>query len=305
MNSNPYQEFISCQKDFFYFAENYLKIRHPSKGIIPLVLHDYQKKYLELCDEWRFLIGIKFRQGGYTTIGVLKALWKCMFIPNRTYYIAAKTNGEAAHIGKLVDNAIELFPNWLAPCLGKNTEKSKYFSTGSKLLFGDIDSMRGLSVTDVIIDEPAFIPDMDKKWTTVWECFPNKGEREEIQSSPHTCVAISVTNGIGNWFEKTWHKAEAGRVGFYSYRGNYLDHPDYSNPLWIEQARKDLGERGFAQEVLGQFLAPEDNSSKIDFSSLSDKKVSDLLTETLISLGSKLSEDQIRLMRIAASRLNS
>lgn len=267
---NPYQEFLSCQQDFSYFAEHFLKIVHPIRGIIPFELYPFQKNLLDIYDKNRFVLAIKFRQGGFTTITVLHGLWKCMFKSGLTYYFASKTEREAIHIGKIVDMALERFPAWFSPRLDKNTQTEKIFSTtGSRMLFGSVDGVRGKDISHLVLDEPAFIPNMDEKWRTCWPLLTKA-----------SVYGVSTTNGIGNWFEETWHGAQEGRNKFVAYHGNYKDHPDYADEAWVEEMRKQLGEKAFQQEVLGNFVADEPEFATIDFSGVDNK--------ALLSMGVKL-----------------
>jgi len=36
------KEFMKCSEDPIYFAEKYIKIVHVDRGLIPIVLYDYQ-----------------------------------------------------------------------------------------------------------------------------------------------------------------------------------------------------------------------------------------------------------------------
>lgn len=58
------EEIAKCMKDPCYFAENYMKVVHVDKGLIPLKLYDYQKKMLKAMDEHRYSIILSCRQSG-------------------------------------------------------------------------------------------------------------------------------------------------------------------------------------------------------------------------------------------------
>lgn len=58
------KEYKRCAKDPVYFAEKYIKIVHVDRGLIPIVLYDYQKKLIELCHKERFVITLACRQSG-------------------------------------------------------------------------------------------------------------------------------------------------------------------------------------------------------------------------------------------------
>lgn len=58
------KEYKRCAKDPVYFAERYIKIVHVDRGLIPIVLYDYQKKLIQACHDERFLITLACRQSG-------------------------------------------------------------------------------------------------------------------------------------------------------------------------------------------------------------------------------------------------
>ncbi len=279
---NPYQEFLSCQQDFSYFADNYLKINHPIRGIIPLKLYPFQKKLLDIYEKNKFVLAVKFRQGGFTTISILHAFWNCMFNSNIAYGISCRTEKEAIHLSKAVDKAVSFFPDWFSPKFSKNTQTEKSFSvTESRMIFGSIESMRSLNLTHLFIDEAAFIPGMAEKWQILWPFLNNAN-----------IYGISTTNGIGNWFEETYTSAEKGLNKFVAHHPNYKEHPDYQDESWLNNLRQRLGEKGFRQEVLGEFVIDEPEFAKIDLSNLENKEllnmgIEEVLNSTKVSFKEK------------------
>lgn len=55
-------ELYRCSQDPIYFIENYIKVRHPKYGQIPLKLYDYQKEMLKLYHKRRFVVALSARQ---------------------------------------------------------------------------------------------------------------------------------------------------------------------------------------------------------------------------------------------------
>jgi len=255
---NPYQEFLSCQQDFSYFVENYIKISDPIIGLIPLELHPFQKELIKAYEEKEFVLAVKFRKGGFTTITVLYGLWLCMFHSNVYFYVASRTENEACHVGKLIDKVIEKLPKWLQPKLEKNTKSCKKFSiTGCQMMFGNCESTRGKIITHLFIDEAAFIKKLDNSFIR---------NRTEMGCR---IIAISTTNGLGNWFSETWFKTINGVNSVHAVKSNYKDHPIYANEDYVAIVREQLGEEGFRQEILGEFIIEQPKYSSIDFSNLS------------------------------------
>lgn len=58
------QEYIKCAKDPVYFIENYVKIVHVDKGLIPFTPYEFQKEIIRKADQDRFVICKMPRQVG-------------------------------------------------------------------------------------------------------------------------------------------------------------------------------------------------------------------------------------------------
>lgn len=249
MPVNIYQEFISCQSSFVYFVENYVKIANPIKGDTPFVLYPYQKRLIETLGKNKFILVKKFRQGGFTTLALIYSLWKCLFHSDQHFYFVSKSEGEAIHLGKYISKIMDAFPSWFVKPT-KNTQNEKAFITESTISFGIMEGVRGRCLTNLVIDEAAFIPGMNEKWKLIWNLphLPNVGP-----SGPSVLV-ISTVNGPVNWFCDVWTGAIEGKNNFLPFSADYWEHPDYNSAEWVAQMKAQLGEKGFMQEVLGEFV---------------------------------------------------
>ena len=240
------KELLKCVDSFEYFCHKYIKILHPIKGLVPFVLFNYQRRVIKEYEENRFNIISKFRQGGLTTVTLLWGLWRCLFKLDQQVMLLSKTDREATDIGMIIDRAVENLPSWLASKkTGKWNDHLKMFpDTGGALKFYSPEAARGKSVTFLIIDEAAFIPDMDKHWKAMWPVLSTGG----------SCTLISTVNGVGNWYEQTYNDAKESRNMFHVIDLDYWEHPEYNNKKWVEEQKAQLGEKGFLQEVLREFL---------------------------------------------------
>ena len=240
------KELLKCVDSFEYFCHKYIKILHPTKGLVPFVLFNYQRKVIRDYENNRFNIISKFRQGGLTTVTLLWGMWRCMFKLDQQVMLLSKTDREATETGMIVDRAIENLPVWLVP---KKTSKwndhlKMFADTGGALKFYSPEAARGKSVTFLIIDEAAFIPEMDKHWKAMWPVLSTGG----------SCALVSTVNGVGNWYEQTYNDAMESRNMFHVIDLDHWEHPEYNDPKWVEEQKAQLGEKGFLQEVLREFL---------------------------------------------------
>jgi hypothetical protein len=238
-------EFKRCHSSFSYFCQKFVKIGHPIRGLLPFILFDYQKRVIKEYEQHRFNIISKFRQGGLSTVTVLWGLWRGMFRNDETIMLLSKTDREAIVAGEIAKRAMDNFPKWFKPNMADDNKHEKHFAdSGSKLLFFTPEAARGRAITYLILDEAAFIKDMDRHWAAIFPTIATGGR----------CIAISTVNGIGNWYEEIYHGAEEGRNDFNIIDLDYNEHPDYDNKKWFEEMKAQLGLRRFNQEVLRSFL---------------------------------------------------
>ena len=240
------EEIIKCAKNFFYWCHRYVKILHPKFGTIPFVPYKYQRKVIREYETKRFNMISKFRQGGLSTLAVLWGLWKCMYQKDQQIYFLSKTDREALAAAEIARRAMDNFPHWMYDANQADITKheKKFNDVGSKICFYTPEAARGKSATYIIIDEAAFIDNMDEHWKAMYPVVATGGHIE----------VISTVNGLGNWYEETYHEAEAGRNFFNIINLDYWEHPTYANPEWAESMRANLGEKGWQQEVLRDFL---------------------------------------------------
>lgn len=245
------QEYIRCANSFSYFCVKYVKIGHPIFGMIPFFPYTYQKRVIDCYDNHRFNILSKFRQGGLTTVSVIWGLWRCMFKTGQKIMVVSKTDREAIGAGEMARTAMDHLPDWLKPETNKCNEHEKQFRTTDSVLYcNTVEAARGRSITILIIDEAAFIPDMHKHWKALYPVLSTGGQ----------CEVVSTVNGIGNWYEEKYHEVENGKdETFNIIELDYWEHPLYNDPKWIKETKSTLGEKGWAQEVERNFLSSGDN----------------------------------------------
>lgn len=240
------EEWRKCAKSFTYFCIKYAKIAHPMFGVINFVPYTYQKRVVGCFGEHRFNILSKFRQGGLTTVSVAYSTWRCLFKKGQRIMVVSKTDREAMAAGEVAKTIVEYLPKWLKPELDKFNDHEKQFKTTKSILwFYTVEAARGKSITFLIIDEAAFIPDMREHWKAL----------APVLSAGGGCAVISTVNGMGNWYEETYHAAENGEnKQFNIIELDYWEHPLYNDPKWVEETKNVYGEDGWAQEVERSFL---------------------------------------------------
>ena len=101
------KELRLCGKDCSYFINNYAKISHPLKGLVPFKTFDYQTDLLETFSDHRFTVILKARQLGISTITAGYIAWLMIFHRDKNILVMATKFGTAANLVKKVKHMIK------------------------------------------------------------------------------------------------------------------------------------------------------------------------------------------------------
>ena len=243
------QEYIKCAKDPEYFMRKYCYIQHPTRGRILFNLYPFQGKVLHLFRDNQFLITLKSRQLGISTLAAGYSLWLMLFHKDKNVLALATTQATARNLVSKTMFMYDQLPKWLKlPAVEKN-KLSLRLKNGSKITAksSNADAARSEAVSLLLIDEAAFIDNIEETFTAAQQTLATGGQ----------CMALSTPNGIGNWFHQTWDKAESGENSFLPIRLPWTVHPERDQE-WREQQDRDLGPRMAGQECDCDFLASGD-----------------------------------------------
>ncbi len=261
MDSEQAAEFVKCRKDPIYFIKKYGRIRHPTKGLLPFELWDFQEDTMNSFLEDSYNIILKARQLGISTLCAAYAGWMANFFTNKEIFILATKRDTATNLVDKIRVFLEEIPPWLKSDVTIDNRQSMELANGSKIKAGATgsnaqDAARSEALSLLIIDEAAFIKAMDGIWTAAQPTLSTGGD----------CIVLSSPNGIGNWFHKAYIEAEAGvseRVGNKNISFNPINlpwskHPDRDEE-WARNERKKIGDQAFAQEHGCDFLQSGNN----------------------------------------------
>jgi len=269
------EEFLKCKDDPIYFISNYIKVIHPLRGLVPFTLYPFQKKVLTEFQNHRFNILRKFRQAGCTTITCAYALWLVTFHRYKTVAVLSIGDAESTEFLDKVKIMYDELPPWLQAGIierNKHTLKLKTKSLIKSRPSGKA-SGRSLAGSLLIIDEAAFIENIDELWKAAYPILSTGGK----------AIVLSTVNGIGNWYHRTYKKAIQGLNKFNAIDIQWEDHPEYhydpqfdhlyeeleglgdpphkgaeSIKEWEEITRHNIGYKEWLQEYLCEFLGTGD-----------------------------------------------
>lgn len=244
------QEYVKCAKDPAYFMRKYCHIQHPTRGRILFNLYPFQEGVLRLFRDSQNIITLKSRQLGISTLASGYSLWLMLFHKDKNVLALATTQATARNLVSKTIFMYENLPKWLQLPSTEKNKLSLRLKNGSRITAksSNSDAARSEAVSLLLIDEAAFIDNIEETFTAAQQTLATGGQ----------CMALSTPNGIGNWFHKTWEKAEAGENSFVPVRLPWTVHPE-RDQSWRDKQDADLGPRMAAQECDCDFLSSGDS----------------------------------------------
>jgi hypothetical protein len=251
------QEYIKCMTDPAHFMKKYCMIQHPTRGRIQFQLYPFQEKVLHQFQKNNYNIVLKSRQLGISTLVAGFSLWMMIFNKDKNILCIATKQDTAKNMVTKVRFMYDNLPSWLRGA-EKPLENNKLLlklTNGSqvKAVSAAGDAGRSEAVSLLLIDEAAFIDSIDEIFASAQQTLATGGG----------CIALSTPNGTGNWFHKTWAKAEIAANSFVPIKLPWTVHPE-RNQLWRDQQDADLGIRLAAQECDCDFSTSGDTVFEAD-----------------------------------------
>jgi len=245
------KEIRECGKNPDYFTNNYAKISHPKKGLIPFKTFDFQKDLLEDFNDHRFTIVLKARQLGISTLTAVYICWLLIFFREKNVLIMATKRSTAGNLLKKVKIIYKNLPKWMQSLveLEKDNMWELQFDNGStvKAVSTSSDAGRSEALSLLVLDEAAHIEGLTDKWTSLYSTLSTGGR----------CLVISTPNGVGGFFHETYKGADEGKNDFHPVKLMWDVHPERDQE-WFEHETRNLSHTQIAQELLCNFNASGD-----------------------------------------------
>jgi hypothetical protein len=244
------EEIIKCGKDPIYFFNTYVKIQHPTRGLVPFDTFPFQDDCVQDFIDHKFNIILKSRQLGISTLSAAYAVWLSLFYKEQSILIIATKQKVAQNIIRKVKTILSNIPSWLyiTKVVGNNKQEVE-FSNGSiiKAVPTSDDAGRSEALSLLIIDEAAFIKNFDTLWTGLYSTLSTGGR----------AIILSTPNGVGGKYHELYSHAEAGLNDFNPIKLPWDVHPE-RDAEWLLKEKRNMSEKQLAQELMCDFLASGD-----------------------------------------------
>lgn len=238
------QEYIKCATNPIYFCNNYVKVQNPIKGNILFKLYPFQEDALYQISKNKYNLILKARQMGISTLVSAYALWVMNFYNDKNILIISISQDIAKTILTRIRFAYNQLPSWMRRKCTEDNRLSLRLDNGSQTTVATSTSASGRSaaLSLLIIDECAFISNIDEIWTSAQPTLSTGG----------SCIILSTPNGVGNFFHKRWISSSAGNMHFNCIKMPWHLHPE-RDQAWRNSVTEMLGEKDAAQECDCEF----------------------------------------------------
>ena len=108
-------EWRRCAADETYFLENYVFIpsEEDSRGRTKFDLFEHQHELLKLFKGNRFVVALKARQLGYTTLAMAHSLWLAFFRPGAVVLVVSRNQKSSNKNLSQARLAYQFLPQWM------------------------------------------------------------------------------------------------------------------------------------------------------------------------------------------------
>ena len=244
------QEIIKCGKSPEYFFNQYVRIQHPTRGLIPFKTYDFQNDCVTAFVDHRFNVIVKARQLGMSTLTAAYATWLALFQRDKNILIIATKLSVAMNFIKKVKILVKHLPKWLIlPNIVADNKQSIEFSHGSsiKAIPTSEDAGRSEALSLLIVDEAAFVRNFDELWMGLYPTLSTGGR----------AVVLSTPNGVGGQYHKIYTDAEQNLNEFNPIYLPWDVHPE-RNDEWFQKETRNMSKRQIAQELMCNFATSGD-----------------------------------------------
>ena len=234
------EEYIKCAQDPSHFMRKYCNIQHPQRGRIIFNLYPFQAKVLNLWQNNPFSIVLKSRQLGISTLAAGYSLWLMLFHKDKNILCIATKQDTAKNMVTKTKFMFDNLPSWLKIPADENNKLTLKLNNGSqiKATSAASDAGRSEAVSLLIIDEAAFIENIEPIWASAQQTLATGGG----------AIVLSTPFGTGNWFHKTWVRAESNENdSFLPIKLPWYVHPE-RDQAWRDKQDVELGDPRLAAQ---------------------------------------------------------
>jgi len=260
LNESLLEQLIENRKNPCDWIENNVIIQHPALGSIPFKMYKFQKQIVDLFLAKHFVITLKSRQVGLSTLIQAICLWSAMHYSNYNVLILSAGMRNAGKFLRKIRLMYESLPNnqWKIKLVTDN-KQSLEFQNGSTITVvpATRQSSLGESINLLVIDEAAFI----KNIKTIYQgAYPTISRAfNSFKGKPYGIILISTPNGVsgtGEWYHEMYEGAIQKQNKYIPVKIHWTAVPEYDKKWYLDQCRQlNWDYRAIASELELSFVS--------------------------------------------------
>lgn len=272
---------MACANNPIYFIENYCKVQHEKRGLVPFDLYPYQKEAVKTFLENEKVIVNKARQLGFSTLVAAFICWLILFHNDKKVLIISTKAEVAKNMIVKIKIMLTKIPKWMF-LAEIETNRAHMIGLSNRSWVKSIatseDAGRSESLSLLVFDEAAHITNMYEVWKAASSTLAGGGR----------VIALSTPNGISNFFHEYYTGAQNGQNDWKTFIAHWYEHPEYSIGLrddenapggktspWFERMTSGWSKQQIAQELLTSFIDTANTYFDIDTVQLVEKNAAD------------------------------
>jgi len=211
-------EWRRCAADEAYFIDKYVWVpsEQDPRGRTRFHLFDYQQELLNLTKSQRFVIALKARQIGFTTLGMAHSLWLALFRPGANILIISETQKSSNKNLAQARMAYQFLPDWMkerGPRIKNDSSNGISFETSDGMVSYVKASpatngvFAGETATFVLWDEAGLVEPASLQEDVLRTLLPTT-------DAGGSMMVVSTARGAYNRFAKTYRASKLGQSQF-------------------------------------------------------------------------------------------
>lgn len=214
-------EWRRCAQDEEYFINQYVWVpsEQDPRGRTRFNLFDYQQELLHTTKTQRFVIALKARQIGFTTLGMAHALWLALFRPGANILIVSETQKSSNKNLSQARLAYQFLPDWMkerGPKIKNDSSNGISFETNDGMVSylkaspATNGVFAGETATFVLWDEAALVEPASLQEDVLRTLLP-------CTDAGGSMMIVSTARGAYNRFAKTYRAAKMNSSQFVAF----------------------------------------------------------------------------------------
>lgn len=216
-NDSFVSEFLKCRNNIFYFIYNYCNIGEVGNPRLytPDMMSRKYRRVIKSINRYKKAILMASRQLGKSTLAACISAHAITFFPGIKVAMFNMDMGAGVENIRKVKFVLENLPAWMRFIPEKSTTKTYIELTNGSTIFVYYPSTikspdqlaRSLTIPCLYVDEAAFIPHIDRIWTSAQPTLSTASEQAAKYGYPTWSILTSTPNGTegrGKFFFDYW-----------------------------------------------------------------------------------------------------